>query len=200
MRSRRHMRSRRRLPTRWPLAAPCRRAIRQSLATRRATRTRLRIQTRTRIHRPIPPSRTEANSLIRTNRLMAVLHPSVATCRLSEGVRRTAGSRPPRCRCLADRRNVHPVRLDAAARIKVSKSVREMDDNKFTPITANLLVRKGEAAPSSVSVVASRRRANRPRAAADKVVQMNGLVPPDGIFNKTACRRLGKNSTRSWWC
>jgi hypothetical protein len=64
-----------------------------------------------------------------------------------------------------------------------------MDDNKFTPITANLLVRKGEAAPSSVTVVASRRRANRPRAAADNVVQMNGLVPPDGIFNKTALEK-----------
>jgi len=67
-----------------------------------------------------------------------------------------------------------------------------MDDKKFTPITANLLVRKGEAVPSSVAVVASRRRANRPRAAADNVVQMNDLVPPDGIFNTTALHKAQK--------
>lgn len=64
-----------------------------------------------------------------------------------------------------------------------------MDDHKFTPITANLLVRKGEAAPSSVTVIASRRRTNKPRAGADNVVQMSGLVPPDGIFNKTALHK-----------
>jgi len=45
-----------------------------------------------------------------------------------------------------------------------------MDDKNCTPITGNLLVRKGEAVPSSWR----RRqpaRANRPRAAADNVVQ-----------------------------
>jgi len=61
-----------------------------------------------------------------------------------------------------------------------------MDGSKFTPITANLLVRKGDAAPSSISAVSGPRRANRPSAGADNVVHMNGLVPPDGIFNKTA--------------
>jgi hypothetical protein len=68
-----------------------------------------------------------------------------------------------------------------------------MDDSKFARVTANLLVRKGDAAPSAVKEKSS----NKPRsrsttnAAAlplthDNVVAMNGFHVPDGIFNRTA--------------
>ena len=55
-----------------------------------------------------------------------------------------------------------------------------MDDYKFEPMTANLLVRKGEAAPSPLQ---DRRKTDR-RLTASNVIAMNGFAAPEGIFSK----------------
>jgi hypothetical protein len=75
-----------------------------------------------------------------------------------------------------------------------------MDDSKYAPVTADLLVRKGDAAPSTVSTKnsngASRRR-SKPKQDAlalthSNVVAMNGFRVPEGIFDKTATQQAPK--------
>jgi hypothetical protein len=75
-----------------------------------------------------------------------------------------------------------------------------MDDSKYAPVTANLLVRKGDAAPSTVNTNnsngASRRR-SKPKQDAltlthSNVVAMNGFRVPEGIFDKTATQQAPK--------
>ena len=75
-----------------------------------------------------------------------------------------------------------------------------MDDSKFAPVTANLLVRKGDAAPSAINEknpkAASRSRSKEKKGALslthDNVVVMNGFRVPEGIFNRTATLQAPK--------
>ncbi len=75
-----------------------------------------------------------------------------------------------------------------------------MDDSKFAPVTANLVVRKGDAAPSEVKANSpngssqgrSKEKAPTLELTHSNVVAMNGFKVPAGIFEKTAAQRAPK--------
>src|SRR5258706_826454 len=61
-----------------------------------------------------------------------------------------------------------------------------MDDGKFARMTGNLLVRKGEAEPSSVVPAAPNGRSH---SRSGTVVRMSELAAPRGVFSKTAMQK-----------
>lgn len=69
-------------------------------------------------------------------------------------------------------------------------------DEKFASVTAQLVVRKGEAAPSTHVVAAgSGTRKTKEHLTASNVVAMNGFAAPDGIF-KTAVQKPSPKQRR----
>ena len=77
-------------------------------------------------------------------------------------------------------------RVKRAAKASVKAKVIEMDDGKFARMTANLLVRKGEAEPSAVQLPEPN---GRGRSHSGTVVRLSGFAAPSGVFSRTAKKK-----------